>query len=52
MPPMFCSKIFVESQDSIYDVAKAEREGIVLAMVEQRNHFPKKFDDFQVLIKN
>ena len=51
MPPMFWSKIFVESQDSRYDVVEAAKEGIVPAMVEQKNKFFSKFDDFQALIE-
>ena len=48
---MFWSKIFVESQDSRYDVVEAAKEGIVPAMVEQKNNFFNKFDDFQALIE-
>ena len=51
MTPMFFSKIFVKSQDSGYDVVEVAHEEIVPAMVEQRNHFSNKFDDFQVLIE-
>ena len=46
MPPMFFSKIFVESQDSGSDVVEAGQDDIVLAMVKQRNNFSNKFDDF------
>ena len=53
MPSNFWSKIFVESQDSGSDIAKAAHDEIVLVMVEQiaRNHFSNKFYDFQVLIE-
>ena len=49
MGPMFFSKIFVESQGSGSDATETTQEEIVLAIVEQRNHFSNKFDDFQVL---
>ena len=48
---MFLSKIFVESQDSGSNVVETTQEEIVLTMMEQRNHFSNKFDDFQALIK-
>ena len=35
MPPMFWSKIFVESHDSGFDAIEATYEGTVLGMVEQ-----------------
>ena len=38
MPPNFWSKIPVESRDSRFDVVEATQEGIVLEMMEQRNH--------------
>ena len=50
MAPMFSSKISIEFQDSRSDVVKAAREEIVSTMVEQRNHFSNKIDDFHVLI--
>ena len=50
MPQMFLSTIFVESQDSGSHVAKAAQEEIVPTMVEQRNNFSNKFEDFQALI--
>ena len=46
MPLIFFSKLFVESQDLGTDLAEATQEEIVLAMVEQRNHFSNKFDGF------
>ena len=45
MPPMFLSKIFVESQDSRFDVVEAWHEENVPTMVEQIKHFSKNFDD-------
>ena len=52
MPPMFWSKIFLESRDSGFDAIEAPHKEIVPAMVEQRNHFSNKFEDFQALIEN
>ena len=46
MTPMFFSKIFVESQDSRSDAVETAHEEIVPTMVEQRNHFSNKFNDF------
>ena len=48
---MFLSKIFVESQDLGSNATEAAQEEIVSAIVEQRNHFSNKFDDFQALIE-
>ena len=52
-PLIFCSKIFVKSQDSGFDAVEAAQEGIVPAMVDQieRKHFSNTFDDFQALIE-
>ena len=49
-----CSyKIFIESQESRSDAAKAAHEGIVPAIVDliERNHFSNSFDYFQALIE-
>ena len=51
MPPIFFSKISIEARDSRSDVAEAEHEEILPTMVEQRNHFSNKFDDFQLSIE-
>ena len=51
MPPIFLSKICVESRESGSDVVQVAHEEIVPVMVEQRSHFSKKFDDFQALIE-
>ena len=64
MPPIFWSKIFVESQDISFDVVEAVHKGIVPAMGEQieRNlvnlepvyapiHLANSTSDFQALIE-
>ena len=43
MPPKLRSKTILESQDSVFDVVKAEHEGFISAMAEQ---FEKNRVDF------
>ena len=50
MPPIFLSQIFVESQNSRSDAVEVAQEENFPTMVEQRNNFSNKFDDFQALI--
>ena len=48
---MFFSKIFVESQVSRSDAGEVAQEEIVPTILEQRNHFYNKFDDFHPLME-
>ena len=51
MSPMFWSKIIEESWDSRSYATETTQKWIVPAMVDKRNNFSNKFDDFQTIIE-